>query len=278
VTPPARDPSLEQRLDDACADVSGGSCGVTDTGAVTAKVEWDSPSSVRIEVTDRATGRRAERTLDFRSTDREGDRWQAAGLVVATLARSVHEDKAAEVAPKPEPRPATVWISAGTLVGNGLAPGPPRVGAWVRAAYHLPVTALWVGGGLSQAFAAGGANGIDPTWTTLSAAIGTTFTAHSVDADFRPSLELLAQRQFVRLERPDPGPRAKEEPDGERWLPGVAASFEAVWPVRSPVAVAAGFGGSLLTGGTAVRVEGEKYASFPAASFAVTLGLRLSPW
>jgi hypothetical protein len=63
---------------------------------------------------------------------------------------------------------------------------------------------------------------------------------------------------------------------GGRWLPGVGGSMSLVVPHDGPLSVFIGGTSRFLTGGTSVRVDGQRVASFPARSFGVTLGVELA--
>jgi len=236
-----------------------------------ATVTWESADAVRVRARSRG-GREpaSERTLRFRPADREPDRWNAAGLVVAALAHEVSEPEAVRPSSpsppsRPRPRPARAWVGVGGLVGSGLSSGPARVGGFIRPAIRLSELPVFVSVGFEASQAGRGPEGIRPSWFDASLGLGVAFALEAARSEIRLRLDGVVEDQ--RLTR--------QGVSGSRLMDGLVVSGEAAWPSGFPVAAVAGLRTEVLAGATAARVEGKKVASFPARSTAAFLGIEV---
>jgi hypothetical protein len=284
VTPPAPSPALAEAMVDACTEAARVErCAVDDkTEQPDATVVWASGSVVRVELAPKSDGGPSRfRELSFRSRDRELDRWHSIGLVVAALATDSPMPSGAEEFPATPPPPppaadsprgsaAALWMSGGAALGTGLEPGPPRLGGWARVSYLPRATSLFVSVGADALVASRGEDNVRPTWLDLTAGVGVKLDILRLDLAVRPQVDVVVER--VAADVIDAG----ETASGSRFVAGLSARIDVVWPARSPVALVGGFLGSWLTGGTAIRVRERNVASFPAANYAFAAGAQVS--
>jgi hypothetical protein len=276
VSPPAPDVVLERVLVSACSEAAHDECVISGTGAPAtsaARVTWSSTSVADVEVTLH-DGRRHVRHMEFRPSDGEQERWQALGLVVASLVTA--DERPAPTKPEPDtamklPRRTrnAVWIGLGTLLGNGMRPGPLRYGGWLEAGYQIAGLPAFVGLGSSYALAGANANGIRGQWATFSVGGGARLESTALRLLVRPGLSVAFYRLSAQSEKhPDLAPTS-----GSRWVPATQVSVTLRWPARSIVGVTLGALGGFATGATGVHDEGREVASFPSLSGTLTLGI-----
>lgn len=272
VSPPAPAPPLARTLAESCSAAARPlRCEILEEGSTrvpTATVRWDSPTHARVD----ARAKAATRSVEFRPEDPEGDRWQALGLVVASLLEGPDARPLEEAVARP-PRPgrrAILWMNGGAAVGQGLEPRSPRVEGWLGGGYRLHPVPIYVGVGAGVGVASGPAD-LTATWTTFSAQVGMDFIARPLDLGLRPHLGLLSERIVAEVSR---GPTTGTS--GSRWLDGAALGAEVVWPVRSVLSLVVGADASWLSGATAVRLDDRKIASFPALGYRAFLGVQVT--
>jgi hypothetical protein len=279
VSPPAPAPELEGALVRACTEAAHRECGISAPGAEappTARITWSSESTADVEVTSQDGTQRRVRHITFRPTDREIERWQALGLVVASLVTTEEGSAPVELEPaKPMtlPRRAhnAVWVGLGALVGNGMSPGPLRYGGWLRAGYQIAGSPAFVSLGSSYAIASENANGIEGQWATFSLGGGGQLEWAALRLFVRPALEVSFQRMSAgAVQGTAVGPTS-----GSRWVPATQAVLSLCWPARSSVALTLGGVGTFATGATGVRSGGAEVASFPGLAYALTLGIEV---
>lgn len=285
VAPPAPAPMLERALSESCSSAARPvRCEILEPSSrlvPTATVRWDSASRARVEVTGAgaAAGETSEtRDVEFRPEDTDVARWQAVGLVVASLVDSsgvlpdpeVEPPRASQRAPASFER-AIVWIDGGAALGRGLDPGALRLGGWLGGGYRLPGVPLFVGIGASFGAGAGSAVGLTGTWTGFTAQVGAVLEARPVDLVVRPRAGVVAER-LVGEASGGPG----REASGSRWLDGATLGAELVWPAREPVSLLVGADATWLSGGTAIRLDDRNIASFPALSWQALLGVQVA--
>jgi len=218
------------------------------------------------------------RKVAFRTEDAELDRWQALGLVVASLVTT--EARPGEPTPgKPAPLPPSrdavaraaeraVWIGVGGLAGNGLGHGPARYGGWLRAGYQIRRLPVFVALGTSYALAAPSA-GVRPEWASLSLGAGALIELRKLRLGLRPAFELALEHIAARSE----APVSEGSSSGSRSLAASQAVLEITWPTGAPVALDVAGLAAFATGATGIRVAGSEVESFPAVAYAVMLGI-----
>jgi hypothetical protein len=280
VSPPAPDAARAVALTGACSEgAKPRACELRPAESdapADARVVWESATTAVIEVRDGSPSGRTRR-ISFHEEDRAEDRFRAVGLVVASLlaepTASVVPATTAPPSPPPEPRGPrlpTAWIDAGAEMGRGLSPGPPRYGAALHGAYRLPSLPAFVG--LGVAFdVAPRSDGVRATWTTCSIGAGLIALVRQPSIAIRPRVDVLFERLAADLAGAPPATGS-----GARWIDGAALSVLAAWPAGAPVAGVVGAGASLVSGGTAVHVDGDKIASFPAVGYGAFLGIEVA--
>jgi len=256
----------------ACSDaVRPGTCTTAPSDSeATAHVHWASDTIVDVTLKS-ADGALSSRRIVFRQDDAESDRWQAIGLVVASLSTGdggepPHDARPRVVLP---PRRA-VWIGVGALAGNGIHPGPARYGGWLRAGYQIASLPAFVSLGIGYAVSPTTGSRVTPDWAAFSTGGGAMLESKSLRLVLRPALE-------VAIERVEARSNALAVPtSGSRWLSATQASFTVTWPAHEPVAAVAGAMAAFATGATGIRAGGAEIASFPALSYAGLLGIEVS--
>jgi hypothetical protein len=279
ISPRAPSPSLGRILVDSCSEAARPrECALASpesTEPPTASVSWTSPSSaeVRVEPVDGRSG--LERSIEFRDTDAEEDRYRALGLVLAALASPPETEVRSKPVREAEPAAKTTapitWVEGGIEVGRGLSPGPLRRGGFLSVGYRPARFPVFASMGAGFATSNRTDENITPAWTTFSFGIGVAATATSLDLSIRPRLDAVFTHAVAEID----APRDRAD-SGSRWLPGAAASLELAWPASSRVGLVLGGAAHCLSGGTAVRVDGRKVSSFPAVGYDARLGLSVS--
>jgi hypothetical protein len=236
----------------------------------TATVRWRSVTRARVEVSGEGSRPRAARDVEFRPEDTDVAKWQALGLVVASLVDSSgtvpHPE--AEAPPLP-PREVVVervsaWMDGGVALGRGLDPGALRLGGWLGGGYRLPGVPVFVGIGASFGSGAGTTVGLTGTWTGFTAQVGAVLEARPLDLAVRPRVGLVTERLVAEV----------ASGSGSRWVDGGTLGAELVWPGRGPVSLLLGADATWLSGGTAIRLDDRNIASFPALGWQAMVGVQ----
>jgi hypothetical protein len=270
-------PELESRLAAACSDaVRPSRCQVVegdDGVGESATVTFTTPSTVQIAFRD-ATGQRTLRGIEFRSDDRDEDRWQAIGLLVASMSsEAAHQDEPRATPPSaPAARQRVLSFTVGGDVGDGLAPGPARFGGFARFGARPRGWFAFFTAGAGFATSPKITAGVRPTWLPLFVGVGGVVDFDGGRLSLRPRLDLLLERQGVAA-------TASAEAGviaGSRWLPGVGTTLELVVPGRGPVSVSFAGTARFMTGGTAIHVHEARIASFPAHGYGMAVGVEVS--
>jgi hypothetical protein len=274
VSPPPPSSALGEALTEACTTASKPrTCELGDGAAGTprrVRVVWLSPDEVAIHVEDEEH-RREPRRLVFRPNDPAQDRFRALGLFVAAISGTAPEEPAAR--PRPVlPRQTAAWLGVGLLGGRGLAPGPPRYGAWVRGGYELPRFPAFVSVGVGHAVAARDGRGLRPSFTAIGAGLGLVLDIRPLETSLRPRVGALLERQGVDAFDAN----TSQSGAGSRWVAGTNAGLELVWPAHTAVSLLLGADLRFLSGGTGVHVGNDYVSSFPSLSYDFSFGLEIS--
>ena len=218
------------------------------------------------------------RSVAFSEDDARGDRYIAAGLMVAALTAAqpeptpVPEPQAGPPAPprpSPPPSPAEAsnptGLDAGFEIGQGLDSHHPKYGGSLRAWWIAHGPRLGVTGGASYLYAA---NRAELTWTSASLGIIGRATPWRSLVSVEVSAEGMFQRVVAAAELAGTRESASVGRGGGRFGSKVAFEFGR-W-----VHPWLGWEMSLLRRGLKVTLEDERIGAEGALRFGMALGLR----
>jgi len=232
------------------------------------------------------------RDLVFQPGDDELERYRAMGFAIGTLV--AHQTApppppvAADQSPAPPPvepppsRPAdrqpaptvperrarAAWIDVAGSMGLALIPGPPRLGASLRAAAEIVPRGLF---GVAETGYA--ERGNDPVlrvrWLSMALGVGYPLAPRlrSLGVDVRLSLML----EHMSLTAYALGRSAGDS----RWKPGLSAAMDAYWIFAPPLAFVVSAATFIDPERSVVRIDDDEVGETPALGFSGFVGLRL---
>lgn len=237
------------------------------------------------------------RDLVFQAGDDELERYRAIGFAIGTLVakqvepapppasppasdsardapvESVNGLERASPAPPPPPPapvpppPRSTWLELVGGAGLALIPGPPRVGAALRAATELQPRGFFVAAETSYAERVGEPE-LRVRWLGMALGVGHPLAprSHSLGVD---------ARVMLAIERLSLTAHDGERSAGDvRWKPGLAAAIDAHWEVANPLSLVLGASTFVDPERTVVVVGGEAAGETPALGLGGYLGLR----
>jgi hypothetical protein len=258
----------------------------------------------RIEVGLRgsASAEWSTRDLVFQPGDDELERYRAIGFAIGTLVAR-HVEPPPPPAPEPKPKPApperqappaptrpttsprdaepapaapdsargarSTWVDVAGGVGLGLIPGPPRVGAALRAGSELSPGGFF--GVVETGYAErSGEPSLRVRWLSMAFGVGHPLLAprrRALGVDVR-LLAALERISFTAAE----GERSQS---AARWKPGISGAIDAHWEAAPPLALVVSAATLLDPSRTVIRTGGEQAGETPALGLSGFVGLRL---
>lgn len=235
---------------------------------------WTSPDVVHVEARRSSAGSEPERarTLSFRATDPELDRWETIGLVAGALSAAipdVEEPQVLDEAVAPgEPRNVFPrgWLGLGVLVGSGLDDERPRLGGTFDAGLGLGPLPLELALTAALSAPAHPPEGLALRWIALSPALGTAITWESVGVTLRARVGPHLHGIHARLIGPADVGR------GTRWVGGFGGAVDLYWPSDAWSAWL-GLEAWRLSGATALMLDEARIGSSPALGGLLRFGI-----
>lgn len=233
-------------------------------------------------------GLRAERLLEFLTTDDERQRWASTGVVVAALVtaedtRELPAEEQVAVLDRDQPPPGGVtprtgspsrdspwslWLDAGAFLGSGLEEQPPKFGGFGRLALDLgrwPVFALASFSGTRS----GGS--VEVRRLTTSIGAGAVFEAGSLPFEVEPRLEFIAQNVSAMSIAP-----SGDSDSGSRFRFGGRLGVDGVWQVVPTWSVFLGAEFSYLRPAVTVALGGVDEGTVSSEAWAALAGVRFT--
>jgi hypothetical protein len=153
-------------------------------------------------------------------------------------------------------------------IGLGLIPGPPRIGATLRAASEVMPGGFF--GTAETGYAERtGEPSLEVRWLSLALGVGHPLLPafHSVGVDAR-LLVVLERLSLTALD-------GERSDSASRWKPGVSAAVDAHWNIAPPLGFVLTAATLLDPERTVVRTQLTRVAETPALGFSGFIGVRL---